>query len=406
MIPPISDDIFAPEVVADPHPYHRWLRENDPIHWNETYQAWIITRYDDIVWIFRHPELFSNSWFRRDRRPPYPPIDEADAPLWESVKNHQGDMFIQHDPPEHLVMRRVLQRHYSPKSIAAWRPFVEEAVGHLLDAVADKGQMDIRSDLAMPLPVMIISEMVGIPESDRARVYTLARKLSNVGSGAPGRIRLFLEGIEGMIDYLSPLLEERMREPQDDILSLLLQAERDGVFTRHQVLVNATQQFFAGHETTLNMICNGTLALLNHPEQFEFLRDDPAGLAVAVTEECLRYDPPIVIVHRIASETSELRGHLIREGDRVRLMVAAANRDPSVFEDPETFDVGRHPNPHIAFGSGEHHCQGAGLARLEGQVVFKELAERFPTLRVATTEHRYEPSIIFRALTALPVTWD
>ena len=200
--------------------------------------------------------------------------------------------------------------------------------------------------------------------------------------------------------------DERADAPADDFISVLAQAERAGVFTRHQVLVNTALLLFAGHETTMNLICNGTLAFIRHPDQWERLRAHPEGAARLATEECLRYDPPVKSTQRIATEDVERRGKVIRKGDRLRWFMAAANRDPRAFEDPDRFDIGRQPNTHVSFGAGIHYCLGASLARVEGQEVLRALAERFAELRLETEELEYSPSVQFRSLTSLPVAWD
>jgi cytochrome P450 len=218
-------------------------------------------------------------------------------------------------------------------------------------------------------------------------------------------MRFLMEGIEGMIEYVSPKVDERAARPGDDFISVLAQAEGEGVFTRHQVLVNTALLLFAGHETTMNLICNGTLAFLRHPKQWERLRADPEGAARLATEECLRYDPPVKSTQRIAAVDVERRGKTIRRGDRIRWIMAAANRDPRAFEDPDRFDIARQPNPHVSFGAGIHYCLGASLARIEGQEVFRALAQRLASLRLETEELSYHPSIQFRSLTSLPVAW-
>jgi pimeloyl-[acyl-carrier protein] synthase len=211
--------------------------------------------------------------------------------------------------------------------------------------------------------------------------------------------------MQGMLEYLSPLVEERIDHPGDDFVSVVASGEKRGIFTRHQVLVNCSLLLLAGHETTINLLCNGTLAFIHHPAQWALFKQDPAGWAKRATEECLRYDPPVKSIQRIAAQDVELRGKVLRKDDRLRWFIASANRDPEVFAHPETFDITRDPNPHVAFGSGVHHCLGATLARLEGQEAFKALAERFPSLYVETEELAYQPSMTFRSLTSLPVAW-
>jgi cytochrome P450 len=401
-----QDDMFTPGVIADPYTYYGRLRDEDPVHWNETYALWVITRHDDLVWLTRHHELFSSAVFKNDPRPPYPDIDESDLGLYEYVRNYQGDQFIQHDRPEHLEMRRVVHGYFTPKSMEAWRPFVQKAVKELLDAAEEKGSMDVMRDLATPLPVLVIAQMMGVPEQDRGYVRQLAEKLLYIGRGEYDRMKPLTQGMQGMIDYVSPLVEERIVKPGDDFISVLASGEKQGVFTRHEVLVNTSLLLLAGHETTINLLCNGTLAFMRHPDQWALLKRDPAGLAKTATEECLRYDSPVVSIQRIAAEDVEMRGKMLSKRDRIRWFISSANRDPEKFPDPDKFDITRWPNQHVAFGSGVHHCLGATLARVEGQEVFKALAERFPAMRLENETLEYQPSITFRSLKSLPVTWQ
>jgi cytochrome P450 len=401
----IQDDLFTPDVIANPYAYYGQLRDEDPVHWNPSYELWMITRHDDLVWLTRHHELFSSAVFRNDARPAYPPIDESDLGLYDYVRNYQGDQFIQHDRPEHLEMRRVMHSYFTPKSMEAWRPFVREAVKELLDVAEKKGSMDVMRDLATPLPVLVIAEMMGVPKSDRPYIRQLAEKLLYIGRGEYDRMKPLTQGMRGMIEYVSPLVDKRIVDPGDDFISVLARGEKQGVFTRHQVLVNTSLLLLAGHETTINLLCNGTLAFTCHPDEWERLKADPGGRAKQATEECLRYDSPVVSIQRIATEDVAMRGKVLRKGDRVRWFISSANRDPAAFPSPETFDIFRQPNQHVAFGSGTHHCLGATLARVEGQEVFKALAERFPNLRAETEDLEYQPSITFRSLKALPVTW-
>ena len=406
MVAAIQDDMFTPEIIADPYSYYGRLRDEDPVHWNDAYALWVITRHDDLVWLTRHHELFSSAVFKNDPRPPYPDIDESDLGLYDYVRNYQGDQFIQHDRPEHLEMRRVVHGYFTPKSMEAWRPFVQKAVKELLDAAEEKGSMDVMRDLATPLPVLVIAQMMGVPEQDRGYVRQLAEKLLYIGRGEYDRMKPLTEGMKGMVEYVSPLVDERIAKPGDDFISVLAGGEKQGVFTRHEVLVNTSLLLLAGHETTINLLCNGTLALMQHPDQWALLKEDPAGHAKWATEECLRYNSPVKSIQRIASQDVELRDRVLSKDDRIRWFISSANRDPEKFADPDKFDITRQPNPHVAFGSGVHHCLGATLARVEGQEVFKALAERFPDLRAAAADLEYQPSITFRSLKSLPVAWQ
>ena len=406
MVTAVRDDMFTPDVIADPYGYYGRLRDEDPVHWNDTYALWVITRHDDVTWLTRHHELFSSAVFKNDSKPAYPAIAESDLGLYEYVRHYQGDQFIQHDRPEHLDMRRIVHGYFTPKSMESWRPFVVSAVKELLDAAEEKGSMDVMRDLATPLPVLVIAQMMGVPAEDRPYVRQLAEKLLYIGRGEYDRMPILTDGMKGMLEYVSPLVDKRIVRPGDDFISVLASGEKKGVFTRHQVLVNTSLLLLAGHETTINLLCNGTLAFMQHPDQWALLKKDPAGAAKWATEECLRYDAPVKSIQRLASQDVEMRDKVMRKDDRIRWFISSANRDPNVFADPDRFDITRQPNPHVAFGNGVHHCLGATLARVEGQEVFKALAERFPGLQVETEELEYQPSITFRSLKSLPVTWQ
>ncbi len=402
----LHDDMFTPDVLADPYTYYGRLRDEDPVHWNDTYALWVITRHDDVTWMTRHNELFSSAVFKNDPRPAYPAIDESDLGLYEYVRNYQADQFIQHDRPEHLDMRKIVHGYFTPKAMESWRPFVVNAVKELLDEAEEKGSMDVMRDLATPLPVLVIAQMMGVPAEDRPYVRQLAEKLLYIGRGEHDRMPILTDGMKGMVEYVSPLVDERIVRPGDDFISVLASGEKKGAFTRHQVLVNTSLLLLAGHETTINLICNGTLAFIQHPDQWALYKEDPVGRAKWATEECLRYDAPVKSIQRLASQDIEVRGKVMEKNDRIRWFISSANRDPNVFAEPDKFDITRQPNPHVAFGNGVHHCLGATLARVEGQEVFKALAERFPNLQLELEELGYQPSITFRSLKSLPVTWQ
>ena len=399
------DDLFAPEVIADPYAYFGHLRETDPLHWNARSELWIVTRYEDLVWLVRHHELFSSAVIKSDQRPPYPPIDAEDRGLFDEVRHFRSDQLVEQDRPAHTTMREAVHEYFTPTAMESWRPFVRAAVAELLDEVAPRGRMDVLQALAAPLPVRIITHMMGVPSEDRDHLRALADKLLYINRGESYRMKPLMEGIRAMMEYVEPKVGQRAEMPENDFISVLAAAEKNGVFTRHQVLVNTALLLFAGHETTMNLICNGTLALLRHPDQWARLTADPAGTVRVATEEILRYDPPVKSTQRIAAADVERHGKQIKKGDRIRWIMAAANRDPRVFERPDRFDLSRSPNPHVSFGSGIHYCLGATLARVEGQEVFRALAERFPDLRLDTDRLEYQPSIQFRSLKSLPVAW-
>ena len=408
MVTAINDDLFSPFVVNDPYTYFSQLRDEDPVHWNEKYELWIVSRYADLVWVTRHPEFFSSEWWKRDPRAPYPEIDESDLGLYQYVREFFADWFIQHDRPEHTEMRMIVHSYFNPKAMELWRPLVQKAVKSLLDEAEERGSMDAMKDFAIPLPLLVIAQMMGMPNQDRAFIRELAEKLLFLGRGELNRMQPLTDGIKGLLEYLAPIVAERVKNPGEDLLSVLATGERKGVYNRDEVLANAVLLLLAGHETTINLICNGTLALIQHPDQLASFREDPAGRTVRATEECLRYDAPVRSIQRIASEDVEVGGKMIRKDDRLRWFISSANRDPEVFPNPETFDIARYPNPHVAFGSGIHHCLGATLARLEGQEALRLLVERFPqiNLTVPAQDLSYQPSITFRSLKSLPVTWN
>ena len=408
MVTAIDDDLFSGHAVSDPYSYFATLREEDPVHWNEKYELWVVTRYEDVVWLTRHHEYFSSAVFKNDPRPAYPEIQESDLGLYEDVRNFFSRWFIQRDRPVHLDMRQVLHGYFTPKSMEEWRPMIKSVIKDLLDEAEDKGEMDVMRDFATPLPLFVIAQMMGMPYEDRKFIRSLAEKLLFIGRGDVNRMGPLHDGIYELIDYLSPVVDERIANPGDDFISVLADGEKRGLYTRDEVVANAILLLLAGHETTINLICNGTLAFIQNPEQWETLKSDTGTvippLINRATEECLRYDPPVKSLQRIVAEEVELGGKLMREQERIRWFISGANRDPDKFDDAETFDISRWPNSHVAFGSGIHHCLGATLARLEGQEAFKALVERYDHLTLQDDEFEYQPSVTFRSLKSLPVT--
>jgi len=404
MVTTINDNMFSDEVMHDPYHYYGRIRDEDPVHWNELYELWVITRHDDLVWLTRNHEQFSSAVFANDPRPAYPAINESDNELYDFMKAANQQRFIQYDRPEHLEMRKVMHAYFTPKSMEEWRPLVRSAIAELLDAAEERGEVDLMRDLAVPLPVLVIAEMMGVPEEERGYIRMLSEKLLFTGRSAPDRMRMVVDGIQGMNEYVNPLVEERLINPKDDFISVLASGEKSGVFTREQVLGNTALLLIAGHETTINLICNGTLAFMNNRDQWDLLKSDPDGLMVRATEEALRYDSPVKSIQRIATGDVEMRGKQIKKDDRIRWFMSSANRDPNKFESPDTMDISRWPNAHVAFGAGVHHCLGATIARVEGQEVFKALAERYPNLELKTHEMEYQESITFRSVKTMPVS--
>lgn len=352
----IHDDLLAPDVVQDPYPYLARLREIDPVHWNGRHEVWVITRYDDLVWIAKHPDMFSSAVAERDRRSPPFVADATHRDSYDQAREVQADHMAQKDHDEHAAMRRVVQSYFAPKAAERWRPRIRAVIHELLDCVQGQGAMDVLRDFAMLLDRRILCDMMGLPREDQAKLHQLSDQLCVLNRSDPDRLRVFVEGVEAFKVYLSPWIEARADNPGEDLLSLLVRGEQAGVYTRDQVLANASVMLIAGQETTANLIGNSLLAFLRHPKAWATFQQDlsPTPLARAVNE-CLRYDAPQKSIERIAAQTVVLRGQKIQEGERLRCFISAANRDPEAFATPDTFDIGRHPNRHVAFGFGTHH---------------------------------------------------
>ena len=409
MVTAINDEMVNGEAIADPYSYYGRIRDEDPVHWNELYELWVITRHDDLVWMTRHHELFSSEFWARDKKPPYPAIDESDLGLYQFMREFFMKWFIQHDRPVHTDQRKVVHKWFNPTSMEMWRPMVKSVVKDMLDEADQNGRMDVMKDFATPLPLFVIAQMMGMPFEDRKFIRSMAEKLLFIGRGEADRMQPLTDGIKELMEYLSPLVAQKVDLPVDenDLLSVLASGEKSGALTRDEVVADAILLLLAGHETTINLICNGTLAFTQHPDQWKLLKEAPhqePDTLVRATEECLRYDPPVKSIQRIASEDVELGGKLIKEGDRIRWFMSSANRDPNKHENPDTFDISRWPNTHVAFGSGIHHCLGATLARLEAQEAFKALSKRYESITLETGDFEYQPSVTFRSLKSLPVS--
>lgn len=398
-----DDDMYADEVVADPYAYYGRLREHAPVYWNARYGTWLVTRHEDVVWLLRNPDLFSSRFYADDPQPPSPPIHDEDAGELAFVSGFRSHEMIQNDLPDHGRMRGIFRRYFTPAQMERWREMVRGAVSDLLDEALAGDVVDLRADVGAELPLRVISELLGVRPQDRAALKEHAdRRMQSALSLEPDRMRVGASGIRDTSEYLTAMLDVPSGEPEE-LLSLLLAAEEAGTYSRDEVLANAQMLIDAGHETTIQLICNGALAFLRHPDQWARFVAAPRELAVSAVEECLRFDPPLPAPRRLASHDLELRGATIRRGDRVAFVIAAANRDPRVFTDPDTFDIGRTPNRHIAFGSGLHVCLGQHLARIEGQEVLAALAERWPGMASAGGPVEYAKVRGVRSLLRLDV---
>ena len=404
----IHDELLAPEILRNPYPYYALLREEAPVYWNSKFDTWVVTSYEAVVWTLRHQEYFSSEVFLRDGNPPSPPISEEDFSKYKYNLDYMNNWFIRRDRPDHLRMRKIVHPVFNPKYIDnRFRAMVQGIVQDLLKEFdPESDSMDVLKDFANAMPVLVIASWLGMPADDREFIRTLSRQLLSVDQETPDRHTRVHNAITTLNDYVNPLVERRVSEPSDDLLSVLAIGEREGELSREEVLGNTLLLLIAGHQTTINLVGNGTMALMRNPEQWNMLKEDDT-LLVRATEELLRYDSPVKRAPRIALEDIELAGQKIREGEKVMAIINAANRDPMVFENPEDLDITRYPNPHVAFGGGIHHCLGANLARLEGQEAFRALTRKFPPLRFATdpNELEYQDLLNIRGVVSLPAEW-
>lgn len=398
-----ADDIFQrPEVVADPYPTYRRLRETEPVWWSEPRRAWVLTRFADVHEALRDPRLSTQrmSGFMAH-------MSAADQARFEPLSRNFSLQLLRLDPPDHTRLRSLVNKAFTPRVVEGMRTHIQAIVDGLLDAAAPAGRLDLIADLAYPLPVTVIAELLGLPADQQEQFKRWSDDIAGIVGSGPPRVEAAERAQSSLLafaEYFQAVVAERRRRPGDDLLSALVAVEERGdTLTEEELLATVIIIFVAGHETTTNLIGNGTLALLRHPEQWQRLRDEPALIGSAV-EECLRYDAPVQYTSRLATEAFEIGGQRIEAGQRVLPFMGAANRDPAQFPAPDRLDITRQPNRHIAFGFGPHFCLGAGLARLEGQTAIGTLARRFPNLRLTSDELTWRPNLGLHGLTALPLT--
>lgn len=399
--PAVEFNPLLPEFRIDPHPFYHQLRTFDPVHWSAFLGFWVLTRYVDCVAVLRDAKRFSANPRDIANYDMLMQTVGADRPL---VKMQQNWMLLL-NPPDHTRLRTLVTKAFTPRVVENMRPRIQELVDELLDQVQGKGQMDVIADLAYPLPVIVVAGMLGVPVEDRDKfkVWTrdLARTLDPIVS--PEVLDAGDAATLAFVDYFKDLVEKRRKDPRDDVLSALIAAEEQGDrLSEDELLATAVLLLGAGHETTMNLIGNGLLALLRNPEQLAKLKAEPALIQSAV-EEFLRYDGPVQMTARTALEPVEVGGKTIEKGQQAIIVLAAANRDPEPFADPDRLDITRKDNPHIAFSHGIHYCVGAPLARAEAQIVFSSLLRRMPNLRLPTEELEWREMVTLRGLKALPV---
>ena len=394
-----------PEARADPYPLYKRLREEDPVHWSEALDAWVLTRYDDVVAILRDPRFSAD---RRGARNRY--AQEAMA----AAEEHGGPLarantMLTADPPEHTRMRLLISKAFLPRAVEKLRPHIQDIADELLDAAQDPGRLDVLLDFAVPLPMIVIAELMGVPTADRAQFKRWSDDVVATlggGLGAPEVLERGAQSGRELAEYFREVIADRRREPKDDLVSILVAGADEGdVLSEGQLLATCVVALIAGNETTRNLIGNGMLALLRNPDQLQKLWQDPSLVESAV-EEILRYAGPVQATARVATEDVQIDGQPVKKGQLVFIIVAAANRDPARFPDPEKLDITRRNNHHVAFGSGIHSCLGQPLARLEARIAFDTLARRIPNPRLAIDEVEWGPSFILRGLKSLPITFD
>jgi pimeloyl-[acyl-carrier protein] synthase len=366
-----------PKFLANPYPFYRILRERDPIHFHPL-GVWLVARHADAMTVWSDPR-FAHPDYKSQL-----PMDGQPDPL-ESMRSK---IFVSMNPPDHTRLRKAFTDIFNRRYFDSLRPLVEKSVATLLDMHGAGSEMDVVRDLAEPLPLGMISEIMGVPPEDRA----MLRGWSNRAVRAMGIMPSEMEraaGSEAALkfdEYFRLKLQERKLKPGTDVISCLARAQTRGCeISDDEIVANTTLLFSAGHETTVSLISNGARLLLTHRMQFENLRRNPALMTSAV-EEILRYEPPAQFFGRVAIEDVELGGKVIRRGQTLYILVGAINRDPELFKEPEIFEITRVQNPHLTFGHGLHSCIGQYLARMEGTIALGALLQRFPNMRLASSE--------------------
>jgi len=392
----LAELVATTEGRADPYPRYARLRALAPVH-RSSFGFWALSRYDDCQRLLRHPGsgkdfsgvantlgLSEEQWARQSR-----------------FRDDTSSMLTS-DPPDHTRLRGLVTRVFTPRAVEALRPRIVALVDDLLDGLGE-GEVEVMGTLAFPLPVTVIGEMLGVPAADRAGLRPLVRAVTAVLELAPTPDALdeAVAADNRMREYFADLVARRRREPADDMLTQLVEAEdRGDQLSEDELISTAILLFAAGFETTTHLIGNGLLALLRHPDQLGRLRSDRSLLRTAV-EELLRYDSPVQIAARTIYEDLVLDGHRIEPGNVVVALLGAANRDATRFDDPDRFDIGRADGAPLSFGGGIHFCLGAALARLEGQIVLDRLLDRFTSMELVDEDVVYRDSLTLRGLTEL-----
>ena len=418
------------EIRANPYPFYEMLREHDPIRWDEELGFWVLTRYVDIDAMYTDDRFSRAQGLMRG----FERLSEAERQIVEPVYHSFSKTVFYADPPYHTHLRGLMNHAFTPRRVERLRPNIQRIVNELLEAAQTEGRtVDLIRDLAYPLPVMVIAELLGLPAGDRDRFKKwsddLFAILGTVRQKPTHLLERATQSLKEMTDYVKDLSRKRRVDPQDDLLTALLSVTKEddaacphphaslsphvtgelvrerhvsSTLTEEELVSNINILLSTGHETTTHLIGNGILALLQHPEQMQRLRVQPALLSAAI-EEMLRYDNPVQITYRSALEDAEIQGKLIRKGDLVNSILGSANRDPRRFSNPNRFDIAREEGRHLGFGLGIHFCIGAPLVRLEAEIIFETILRRFPDISLTTETLEWQEHPIFRGLKSLPV---
>ena len=401
--PPQVFVLFTPDALRNPHPILAQMREEAPLYRlnriEMTSVPWLMTRYEDCV------KLTKDERFTKDmlRQPGVHNADPNDMMMQAAASINRHMLTV--DPPDHTRLRNLVHRAFTPRMIREMGGRVQQIADRLIDEMQGKSQIDLIADYTFPLPITVIAELLGIPASDRVKFREWTQVIIVDGTRGVNGEGIATAAIE-FIMYFHQLFDERRAHPQDDLITGLLQVEEAGDKLDSQELISMVFLLLAaGHETTVNLLANGTLDLLKNPDQLKLLRENPALMDSAV-EEMLRYNGPVgATTMRWALEDVEMHGQVIPAGDMVLASLLGADRDPAVFQNPDVFDITRDPNPHIAFGHGIHYCLGAPLARLEGKIAFTTMLARLPNLSLAVKPEQidWNETILLHSMKALPV---
>ena len=399
-------DLFSPAFKADPFPTFAALREQAPVYAHTAPDGrtiWYVTRYDDVAAVLRDGDRFGKD--PRHAQPAATAASHRGPSTGRSPQSINQNMLFS-DPPDHTRLRALVSQAFTPRRVAAMSGRIHETADQLIDQMRRDDQRDVIAAYALPLPVIVISDMLGIPTADRDTVAVWSQAIISPGSrglnySARKRHR------RAFMAYLRELFARRQADPQDDLITALVQAETDGQrLSEAELLSMVALLLVTGHETTVNLIGNGALALWQAPSQLERLRAD-ATLWPTAVEELLRHDGPVeTSTSRWVRADTEFGGQSMRRGDLMRAVIASANRDPAQFDRPDELDVGRSDNRHLAFGLGAHYCLGAPLARLEGVIALETLFRRLPQARLAASPLVWRSGVLFRGLHTLPIQYE